>query len=712
MGIIGQIREKGGTITVAVIAIALVMFLLMDGLGSRSRGNTGNAIGHVNGNEITAPQYEQRVQEMLDNYQQRGIEVSDEMRNQVSEQAWNQLVEEDIQKEQFAKLGIQVSDAEMQRLLMTGGDDLHPSVKSAPIFQENGQFSRKKMDEYIKSFNTEGGAERRSQWASFEKSVLQEQEKKKYTDLIKQAIYIPKWYAQKSNADQTQKVDFNYVMIPYASINDADVKITDSDLKSYISKNAGMFKQEAARTVKFVSFPVNASIADSSAAAKAITDRLEGFRTTEDSKLDAYLRLSETDTPFDSTYQLKDQIASSLKDTLFNQAVGAVVGPIIENGAYKVARIMGRRMVADSIQLREIIVQAPADVADKRADSIMTAIRGGAAFDTLAKRYSADPAAKTKGGNSRYVKAGDLTALSPLINYAAFYKNGKGDLFKVKLPNGVIYIGQITNSGGGKEGVKVAYLSKNIEPSEETVNSTYAKAQAFVQANRSLKDLEANAAAAGVTVREGKDLGQNASRVEQLTNASTIVSWAFNAGKVGETSDKVFQVDENLPDGRKRASYAIVALTDAKEKGIATVDNVRDRVKAEVMKEKKAEKIMAKIGTPKDLASLASSNGQQVMAAAGVSFAAPSIENVGREPKVQAAAFALKANQVSKPIAGSMGVFVLQPTMVGTAAQVTDVNPIKAQLLQPLQQAAEYSVTSALKKIMNVEDNRYKSRGY
>lgn len=713
MGIIGQIREKGGTVAVALIGVSMVMFLLMDALGSKGSKNRGNALGTVNGYEITAPEYEQKVQDMLDNYQRNGVDVNDEMRNQVNEQAWSQIVDEQIQKEQFEKLGIEVTDDELKSLLITGGENLHPSVKSAQIFQENGQFSRKKMEEYFKSFDGEGGAERRDQWAKFEKSVLAEQAKNKYTDLVKKAIYIPKWYAEKTNADQTKKVDFNYVMIPYSSINDADVKITDSDLKSYISKNSGQFKQEESRSVKFVSFPINASMADSSAASKVIADHLEGFKTTEDSKIEGYLRISESDTQFDSTYQTKDQITSAyVKDTLFKIAVGSVVGPYNEAGVYKVARVLSRKTIADSIQIRDLVVVAAPEVAKKRADSLMAAIRGGSSFDTLAKKFSALPESKTKGGNSRYVKAGDLTALHPQIDYAAFYKHGNGDLFKVDLPNGAVYIGQITNSGGSKEAVKVAYLTKNINPSEATVNGIYAQAQDFLTANKTLKSLEADATAKSLQLREGKDLTQNAARIEQLTNASPIVAWAFNAGKVGETADKVFQVDENLPDGRKRSSYAIVALSEQKAKGIATVDNVRDRVKAEVLKEKKAEKIMAKIGTPKDLNSLASTNGQQVMSAAGVTFAAPSIENVGREPKVQAAALALKANEISKPIQGNMGVFVVQPTMVGEAPAAADVMALKNQLIQPLQQAADYGLFPALKKVLEVEDNRYKSRGY
>jgi peptidyl-prolyl cis-trans isomerase D len=713
MGIIGQIRERGGSIAVGLIGVSMVMFLLMDALGSKGSQSTGNGLGTVNGYEITAPEYEQTVQEMLDNYQRNGMDVSDEMRSQVSEQAWNQIVEEKIQKEQFEKLGIEVTDAEMERLLITGGENLHPSVKSAQIFQDNGQFSRKKMEEYIKSFDGEGGEDRRQQWAKFEKSVLAEQTKTKYTDLIKKALYIPKWYAEKTYADQNKKVDFNYVMIPYSSINDADVKISDSDLKSYISKNAGLFKQEESRSVKFVSFPINASAADSANASKVIANALEGFKTTEDSKIESYLRVSESDTQFDSTYQTKEQVTSPyVKDTLFKLPVGSVVGPYNEAGAYKVARILSRKTISDSIQIRDMVIQGAAEVAKKRADSLIAAIRGGSSFDTLAKKFSAIPEAKIKGGNSRYVKPGDLNAMAPQINYAAFYKYGNGDLFKVELPNGVVYIGQITNAGGSKEAVKVAYLTKNINPSEATVNGIYAQAQDFLTANPTLKSLEANAPAKGLQIREGKDLNQNAARVEQLSNASPVVAWAFNAGKVGETANKVFQVDEKLPDGRGRSSYAVVALSEQKAKGIATVDNVRDRVKAEVLKEKKAEKIIAKIGTVKDLASLASGNGQQVMSAAGVTFAAPSIENVGREPKVQAAVCGLKANELSKPLVGNMGVFVVQPTMVGEAPAAADIAATKTGLLQPLQQGVDYGLFQAIKKTMDVEDNRYKTRGY
>lgn len=712
MALIGQIRDKGATVAVGLIGLSIVMFLLMDAFGSGSpfRSNN-NVLGKVGDVELSPQIYQQKTQDALDNYQRNGMEISDEMRNQASEQAWNQYVEEIIQRKLYDASGIAVTEDELAQLLYSGGENLHSSIKSAQGFQENGQFSKAKLEQYVKDLKKPENADKLQQWSKFEQGVIAETERTKYTNLVKKGIYIPKWYAQKLDADQKRSADINYVLVPYTTVNDNEIKVTDSDLKAYISKHAGQFKQEESRSVKFVSFPVNASMSDSTAAQKAIAERLDGFKNAALTNVGNYLRLSESDTPFDSTYQLKDALPPMVKDTLFKLPIGSTVGPFLENGTYKVARILDRRGVADSLQVREIILpigKSTSEANKKTTDSIIAAIRSGVNFDTLAKKYSADPKAKLQGGNKRWVKSSDQE-LPEQVRYDLFYRYKNGDIFKTDLGGGH-YIMQITNAGGSKEGVKVGFLSKIVSPSDETVNAIYNNAQTFVSANRDLKSLEANAAKQGLQVREGKDLNKNAYRVEQLSGAGSIVSWAFNQAKVGETAPTTFQVDESLPDGRKRSSYVVAALSSSKKEGLADVEDARQKVEAEVIKEKKAEKILAKVGNAKDMSKIAAASGQQMYSVKGVTFAAPQIESIGREPKVQAAASVLKQGEVSKPIIGNTGVFFIQPIAVTEATPPTDLSAIKTQTAQPMQQMADYGLFQAIKKMMNVEDNRYKMR--
>jgi peptidyl-prolyl cis-trans isomerase D len=219
-----------------------------------------------------------------------------------------------------------------------------------------------------------------------------------------------------------------------------------------------------------------------------------------------------------------------------------------------------------------------------------------------------------------YLKRNDPRLPQEVLN-AIFYDHKSGDMFTVETGGG-LFLTKIVQTGGSKEAAKVAFLTKNVEPSEATINATYAKAQQLAGANRSLDALKKAAEAEKLPIKSSTDLESSSFRIDGLGIADEIVKWAFQ-NSANTVSDRVFKVDTKLPDGRITSTYVVAAVAKAKAEGMAQLDDVRERLTTEVKKQKKGEQLIAKLGANTDLAQIAAANSQEVQNAADISFGAP-----------------------------------------------------------------------------------------
>lgn len=713
--LIGKIRERVGLL-VGMIALAMVLFLLMDALDSRTGflgASNPTGLGSINGEDISPQVYENKINQIVSNYESNGMEVTEEMRLQAREQAWKQYVEEMVAKEQYDKLGITVSDAEVSAMLYSGSEDmLHASIKSAPVFlNDSGKFDRSKLEQYVASFSTDNpeAQQRKGQWKRFEDGIYEQTLKSKYTALIKKAMYIPTWYAKMDNADKNTKANINYVMVPFSSVDDASIQTSDSELLSYLNAHKNEFKQKESRQIDYVSFPVVPTKEDSTIALTAVSSKVEEFKSTQD--IERFIKIQDSETPYTGDYLSKDELtaAGSMRDTLFRLPLGTTVGPYYESGSYRAFRVIDRKALADSAQVSIIFKAAKEsiDKAKKSIDSLKTLINNGSSFATLADSSSDDPSTKGKGGDMGFVKRNDQRLPKEILNNI-FYSHKAGDMFATETGGGAFLI-KVNKMNGSKDAVKVAFLTKNVEPSESTINATYAKAQQFAGANHSLDAFKKTAAEQKLPLKSSTDIEAGTFRIDGLGIADEIVTWAFQ-NQANTVGDRVFSIDTKLPDGRITTNYVVAAVAKAKAEGIATLDDVRERLTLEVKKQKKTEQIIAKIGVVSSLDQVASANAQQVQNVADVSFGAPTAGTMGREPKVQAAIFGLQNGQISKPIGGDRGVYVVQLTSSTPAPELTDIATAKTQLLEPLQSRVDFSVPQALSKLADVKDNRLKMR--
>ncbi|MEZ4886075.1 MAG: SurA N-terminal domain-containing protein [Chitinophagales bacterium] len=716
MAAIGKIREHVGLL-VFVIAAAIVAFLFMDAMSSANRGQVDpNILGNVDGEPLLRTAYETRVKQMEDNYNQSGIPVDDKTRLDIREQAWQQYVQEKLSERAYADLGLTVPNAEFKDVLFS-----HPGITNAEIFKgEDGLFSKAKLDEYLESLNLSPedpgystAQTQKRQFKSFEQSVYQGQLRDKYNALVNKAIYIPSWFAKQNYAEKNAKAQVRFVQIPYSTIDESEISISDSDLTAYMNARPNEFRQkEETRSVDFVIFPINPSAADTSEAEKKINDNLAEFKTAKDAK--SFLALKYSETPFNSAYFSKENLTAKpdIKDSLFVVEKGTVIGPYYEAGTYKAVKLMDRKMIADSAKIRLIVKQAGQTISFPRAkeiiDSLKIRLDQGDDFGGLASAFS-DDASKDSGGEmEEYIKPGQFRGL-PALDNAIFYEHKEGDVFTVQTAQGW-HLVEILDADANTEAVQVATFTRNIEASKATRDEAYANANSFVASNRTLDQFTKAAEAKGVKVNNASGLTKNSYNITGLGVNNEIVTWAYQASP-GDVIDKVLQADQTLPGGRTLERYVVVALKSVSEPGIEPLENVRSRVEGEVKKEKQAVKIKEKIGSAGSLDAVASQMGVEISTASDVDFASFSPSELGPEPKVQAAIFALKPNTVSKPIAGSRGVYVVEVTSVSDAGEPADMAAAKKEAATQISQRVN-SLFSNIADKAEIEDLRINTRTY
>ncbi len=704
MAVIGKIRSNV-SLLIFVIAIAMLAFLMMDALSSstNSGGQEGLVSGTINGKEISSIGYQQKVEQL--NNQQQGVD--DERRLQIREQAWDAYVQDIVAKDEFSKLGLALSDAEVKDVIIN-----NPSLRSS--FQdETGAFSMERFSEYldrIKNPETEQDRDLQGRWMDFETQILDSKLRTKYQTMIRKAAYAPSYWVEMDNELKTRSAEIDYVFVPYTSIPDADVSITDADLSSYLNANRSTYSgKKATRSMEYVVFPVKASKADTLDAQKRITAGIADLKSMEDAA--RALKKHASETPFTDSYFTSTQLNSSRRDTLFTLKEGEVYGPYYESGSYKAAKAVKRVLVADSAQVqvitRNFSATASPDQVKATADSIYQKLQAGASFAELAEKHS-EHSSKTKGGDLGYIKPGSMPVGLTELNNAVFYEHGAGDTF-VQATNTGVSVVRVNKANRTTPAIQFAFLTRSISASKATRDMIYQNAKRFAGENRTLDGFRTAAGAQNLAVKSGENLEANDYKIDGLGVADDLINWAFKPSK-DEVSDKVFSVSNKVPSGATLESFVVAAVTARTNGGAATVESVRSTIEPLVRNQKKAAKILEKIGSSSDLNAVASAAGQEVKSASAVTFNATSISGIGNEPAVQSAIFGLADGAVSSPIEGARGVYVVKAKSFNAPSAVDVSSARKAA--GALFSNGSNTVFQDLVKSAEVEDTRYKTRDY
>lgn len=702
MSVIQKIRDKYAVVIVVVICLAIVSFLLQDAFfGRNSFMQRSTTVGEVNGKELEFTDYQQMIKAAESRLRQGSPNgaLNDQLSQQAREMAWNQFVSEQIMNAQYEKLGIVVTEAEISDQF--NGKNPNPVVTRQFIDEKTGQFDRARMQQILQNVGQDKTGQMRERLLELENFIAQSRISSKYLSLIKQAVYYPKWMAEQQIKDNSQFASISYVSIPYATIADSTVKVTDSELKAYINDHKELFKTEESRKVEYLAFNVIPSSADTAAALKVLFNEKAELDTLSSDEIPGFINRN-SDLPFYDGYVAKSALMVPQKDTIASLPTGAVFGPYYDNNLIVFAKMIDRKTMPDSVKVRHILIATqnqqggvlPDSIAKSRIDSIKNAVKGGADFKALVEQYTDDVASKPTGGEYDVTPSTDF--LKEFKDFALEKETGTIDVVKTLAGYHLIQIMERKNIG---QALKIAYLAKPVTPSRETDSKSYAEANEFASKNRDQKTFEKTIQEKGLNKRIADNLRPMDHVISGIGQARELVRWAYEAKK-GDVSN-VFTFDNN---------YVVAVLSAIREEGTASLDEVRPAVEAEVRKHKKADEIIGKLKSPASLDAAAKVYSQPEQKADGINFGTPFVASMGYEPRVVGAIFnpAWGVAKVTAPVEGNAGVYVLRVDAFQPTSQAQDAKSISRAYEQSVASSLDQQLFTVLRKLSKVEDNRGK----
>jgi peptidyl-prolyl cis-trans isomerase D len=504
---------------------------------------------------------------------------------------------------------------------------------------------------------------------------------------------------EKQAADNNQIASASVVFVPYASIADSTIKVTDNDIAAYVKAHASAYKkEEETRSIAYVSFSAIPSSADSAAVLNEVLAQKQDFASATDNG--AFLNRVGSDLPYYDGYFSKNRMQQANKDTLVKIPTGTVYGPYVDGNAYVLAKMVGIKNWPDSSKVRHILIGTvdprsgqqirPDSVAKKLVDSIKYAVAAGADFNALVQKYSDDAGSKEKGGVYDYFAQGQMVGA---FNDFSFDKP-KGTKDVVKSEFGYHYT-EVLDQKNFAPAYKIAYLSKALVASNETVTAASTAAASFVANAKSKKDFEQNALKNNLQILNGVDIKKNDFTITGLGKSRETVRWVYD-NKVGAVSEPTEIGD----------AYIVAMITSIGEKGTMGVAEAKPLVEGLVRNELKAKQIIESKFKGSTLEDFVKSSGFPAQRVDSLSFASPFVPGLGAEPKVVGAAFNKSLiGKNTAAIEGSAGVFAVRPEAISAAATMQDPAAITSALLQAVQSNI-YRGFEAIKKSAKITDNR------
>lgn len=666
MAALGKIRKRG-LILISIIGLGLFAFIAEEGFRSceASRNDRRQQIGEVLGEKVSV----QDFQKLIDEYSevikmQQGVNNLNEMQlNQVKDMVWQTYIQTKVVENEANKLGLTVTDAELQNILNEG---TNPMLMQTPfVNQQTGRFDANSLKKFLAEYKTQQTANPQlaeqyqalyKYWTFIEKTLRQQLLAQKYQSLLASCILSNPVEAKMAYKEANEESQIELATFPYSSIEDSKVKISDADLKAKYEEVKGRFKQYVeSRDIKYVTVQVTPSANDRAALQKSFTKYTADLAAAADPA--NAVRKSTSLVNYLGLPVAKTAYAADIADKLDSMAVGQTVGPFESqmDNTLNVIKLVSKQLLPDSVQYRQIqVMGATADEAQKRADSIYTALNGGADFELLAKKYG-QTGEKTWLTTAQYQQAPSMDADTK--TYINTLNNlGVSETRNMKLGQGNVII-QVVDRRAMINKYTAAVIKKTIDFSKETYSTAYNKFSSFVSANQTPDKIAKNAKGSGYTVQEAKDITTSTHTLVGINDTRDALKWLFEA-KEGEISP-MYECGNN-------DQLLLVVLDKIHPKGYRPYDDpqVKEMLKAEVMRDKKAEQLMAKAKDVKSVAA-AKAKGATVAPVNQVTFSAPVfvMSTGASEPALSGAVAATAKGQFSaKPVKGNAGVYVFQVT--------------------------------------------------
>lgn len=714
MATLQKIRNRGKFL-IATVGLALFAFIAEEFVRSLSYTQTESRqrVGKIYGEKINVQDFNAQVEEYSDvvKFSQGSGTLNDDQLSMIRDQVWQSIVNEKIMQHECEKLGITVTDAEMQDIINTGRN---PMLAQTPFRTAQGTFDVNALKQFLNQFNEvmgnpEIGSEVKEQyvqmnnyWKFVEKSIRQQTLNQKYQALLSGMMTSNPIAAQASFDGRTNETDIYMAALPFSSVKDDEITVEDSEIKAKYEEMKEMFRtDQETRDIKYIDINVTASDADKANLQK----EMEGYAQAlaEGADPAKTVREAASQIPYSTLPVSAKALPHDIAEQLDSMNVGDQVGPFVHDhdNTINVVRLIGKVSLPDSVEVRQIAAPGNDMAAiEKTADSIMNALAAGADFDTIAKKYN-QPATKTWITSNQYegqtIDENNRKFINT-INTAAVGSNNK-----VVLDGQGVIITQITDRRNIVTKYDVAVIKRPIDFSKDTYGKAYNDFSSFLAGNAKAEDIEANATQAGYNVQTRNNVSNTEHTIANVRSTRDAMRWIFNKDtKVGDVSP-LYECGEN-------DHLLVIVLTGIHKKGYLAWDDeqIRTYLTSEVIKEKKAALLMEKMNAAKSVADVAKMEGVVTDTIRHITFTSNAfVSKIGSsEPVLSGSVSTAKKGDFKSGIKGKAAVY---------AYQVLDQKKIESKYDQKQEeQKLQQSIARALGNFTNelvekadISDNRY-----
>ena len=709
MATLQKIRSKG-PLLVIVIGLALFAFIAGDAWKVLQPHQGKQDVGEVNGEVLSAQDYQKMVDELSEVIKlTNGLNsLTEDQLNNVKDQVWQSYVNNKLIAEQAEKLGLKVTDAEIQSIIDQG---THPLLMQTPFRNpQTGMFDKDMLKKFLVDYANLNASQMPAQyveyyqkmgafWQFVEKTLAQSTLAEKYQNLVTKSLISNPVAAEDAFNSRTEQSDLLLAGVPYSSINDSTVQVSDSEIKDRYNEKKEQFKQLVeTRDIRYIDVKVVPSDADRKAVEKEVTEYSNQLASTT-ADFGTFVRSTGSSVNYSDVPVSKSVFPADVASRLDSTNVNEVYGPYYNqtDDSFNAFKLLAKVSSPDSIQFRQIQVYADTEEKTKTlADSIYNALKGGADFAAVAKIYGQTGEAtwvnaqswegsELDADNSKFI----ITLLNLPVNELANLYMGQANL-----------ILQVMNKKSMQTKYKVAVVKREVEFSKETYNAAYNKFSQFVAQNTTIDSMVKNAEECCYSLMSRTDLSSAEHYVGGVRSTREALKWIF-AAKPGEVSP-LYECGEN-------DHLMVVALDKIHEAGYRDINSVAEMLRAEIRRDKKAEKIMEEMKKYNSIAQVKGMKDAVSDSVKHVTFSAPAYISVTRssEPVIGAVAAKTAANKVSAPIKGNGGVYMIQVYAKEKGSEKFDAKQEETTLTNMAVRIAGNQLINDLYQKAKVVDQRY-----